>query len=51
MEGIFFLFYIVIEKRSRMPTTYIITPTPLFFTAKSEESIVKENGKGSGGNN
>jgi hypothetical protein len=29
----------------------IITPTPLFFTAKSKESIFKENGKENGGNN
>jgi hypothetical protein len=30
---------------------YIITPTPLFFKAKSQENIVKENGKENGGNN
>lgn len=30
---------------------YIIMPTPLFFTVKSQESIVKENGKENGENN
>jgi len=30
---------------------YIIVPTSLFFTAKSQEFIVKENGKENGGNN
>jgi len=30
---------------------YIITPTPLFFMAKSQESIVKENEKENGGTN